>query len=83
MYAPCRNMADEGKSWRVKVIWTLLVLFGMGLAVYQISDRIGYYLHYPTTSDLNIEHNDEIRFPQLTICNENMFEKTVAEALGI
>ena len=31
-----------------KVVWTMLLLFGTGFMVFQIYDRISYYLAYPT-----------------------------------
>ena len=33
--------------------------------------RIGHYLQYPKSTDIEVVRNDTLSFPQVTICNEN------------
>ena len=65
-----------------KLIWITLVLLGIGFMIYQIQDRIDYYLSRPTSADYRITYNDSIVFPTVTICNENMALEKNADALG-
>lgn len=66
-----------------KAVWLTLVLFGMGFMIYQINDRVLYYLEWPTTVDLRVRYNSTLRFPTVTICNENKMRKSAAHDLGI
>jgi len=66
-----------------KAVWLILVLFGMGFMIYQINDRVLYYLEWPTTVDLRVKYNSTLRFPTVTICNENKMRKQAAIDLGI
>lgn len=77
-----RYTVDSRKPWYTKMTWVLLVLFGIGLALYQIQDRIAYYLQRPTAVNVDIENNAMIDFPQVTICNENTIELETAQRLG-
>lgn len=62
-----------------RFVWLVLVLGGLAMAVYQIQDRVSYYLSKPTTSDVHVINNQSIPFPVVTICNYNAFMKS---ALG-
>jgi hypothetical protein len=59
-----------------------MVLFGFGLAFYQIQDRISFYLMRPTAANMDIQNNAVIDFPQVTVCNENTVLSNVAQRLG-
>ena len=50
--------------------------------LYQIQDRISYYLTRPTSVNFNVNYNDSVVFPTITICNENTVVKNKAEAMG-
>ena len=63
-------------------MWVLLVLLGIVLAFVQIQERLNYFLQYPTTSTAIVNSNKEIRFPQVTFCNENQMKKSVAKKAG-
>jgi len=77
-----RYVFDPNRSWYRKLIWILLILFGVGLACYQIQDRISNYLKFPTATTVNILQANELRFPQVTICNENFVNKSAADKYG-
>lgn len=77
-----RQSMDIERHWLVRIVWGLLVLTGIGLAAYQIEARIAYYVSYPTSTDVNVKLASIVRFPQVTICNENKYRKSVAKKLG-
>src|SRR6218665_415684 len=58
-----------------KVVWTLLLLFGTGFMVFQMYDRISYYLSYPTVVKYRVAYNQSLRFPTVTICSESLASK--------
>jgi ABC-type nickel/cobalt efflux system permease component RcnA len=82
VYKSRRYTVDNRKPWITKIVWLLLVLFGIGLALYQIENRIAYYVQRPTAAKVDIENNAMLKFPQVTICNENLMTLSAAERLG-
>ena len=77
-----RYIADRNQSMIRRLSWAVLITFGFGFAVYQINDRIQFYLSFSTTTDIEMVQADQLEFPQVTICNENPVRKSVAEDLG-
>ena len=77
-----RRLMDDSITIIQKLIWITLVLFGMGLSIYQIMDRIIYYRSYPTSSDVKITQATSLRFPQVTFCNENLVKLSAMSPLG-
>jgi hypothetical protein len=73
---------DDNKSWAAKLMWMLLIIFGTGLAAYQVHNRIAYYVQTPTAANIDIKNHAEINFPQVTLCNENTMSRSVATYLG-
>ena len=65
-----------------KIIWTMLLLFGTGFMVYQIYDRITYYLMYPTFANYQVAYNRSLRFPSVTICSEVLISKKSFISMG-
>jgi|SRR6218665_1220534 len=65
-----------------KVVWTLLLLFGVGFMVFQMYDRISYYLTYPTVVSYRVAYNQSLRFPTVTICTEILVSKKAFLSLG-
>src|ERR1043165_2374130 len=59
-----------------KVVWTLLLVFGTGFMVFQIYDRISYYLAYPTIVNYQVAYNRSLRFPKVSICSDAIISKT-------
>jgi hypothetical protein len=63
--------------------WLILVLFGFGFCAFQIIDRVQYYMRRPTIANIKITHVQQLRFPTVTICNENRILKSkLLSALG-
>jgi len=63
-------------------VWVLLLLAGAAFTTFQIQDRIRYFLTRPVSVSLRMEHADEIRFPTVTICNENRVSYSAAAYNG-
>ena len=56
-----------------RVFWFCLVLTGLSLFSYQVIDRVVYYTSYPVTVNVKINYNTTLRFPAVTVCNQNAF----------
>jgi len=77
-----RHLMNDSSTQMRKFIWIAFILFGVGLSIYQIRDRILYYRMYPTSSDIKITQANKLRFPQVTFCNENLLKKSSVNELG-
>ena len=70
-------------SYMRRAFWLVLVLFGIGFCLFQIIDRIQHYMDRPTSANIKINHVGKLRFPTVTICNENKVVKSkLLAALG-
>jgi len=58
-----------------KIMWTLLLLFGTAFMVFQIYDRVSFYMTYPTNVNYRVTYNRSLRFPTVTICPECLVSK--------
>lgn len=68
---------DTIRSPYRKAMWIILILLGFGLAIYQIQERIRFYICMPTSNDIQIvEPPGGLRFPQITFCNQNFQRKS-------
>jgi len=65
-----------------KVVWTMLLLFGTGFMVFQMYDRVSYYLTYPTVVSYRVAYNQSLRFPTVTICSEIVISKKAVLSMG-
>lgn len=63
-------------------VWTLLFLFGFVVMLQQIQERISYYYSRPTSAIVRIEQNRSLRFPSVTICNENRVSLAASQKIG-
>ena len=77
-----RYVANPSASPFRRSIWVLLLLVGTAFTTYQIQDRIRYYLSRPVGVNFRIQHAEEIRFPTVTICNENRITYSSASSMG-
>jgi len=74
---------DSHSSRARRLIWATWVVFGIGLAVFQIQDRILTYIKYPYNSKFEMISVDSLLFPQITICKEQWMMKSKVEELGM
>ena len=63
-------------------VWVLLLLSGAAFTVYQIQERVRHYLSFPVNVNFWEEHMEEMRFPTVTVCNENRASLAKMSALG-
>jgi len=77
-----RYVVNQSASMFRRSVWVLLLLAGAAFTAYQIVDRTRYYFSYPTNVNLRVEHVPEMRFPTVTICNENIITLSGATSLG-
>lgn len=76
------HATDRKRSRGRRYVWTIWLLVGVGLALYQIQDRTVYYLSYPYNTEFNVQNDKQLLFPQVTICKENWASKAKARELG-
>jgi len=50
--------------------------------LFQIQNRIRYFLSRPVSVNLRIQHVDQMRFPTVTVCNENRITYSAAAYHG-
>jgi hypothetical protein len=56
-----------------RVLWTTLVLTSLVSAIYFINALTVQYLDYPTSTSVGINADATATFPNITLCNGNMF----------
>jgi len=77
-----RYVANQSASMFRRSVWVLLLLAGAAFTAVQIVDQTAYYFSYPTSTNIRVEHVPEMRFPTVTICNENRITLSGATSLG-
>ena len=77
-----RYVVSQTASMFRRSVWLLLLLAGAAFTAQQIVDRTAYYFSYPTNVNMHVEHVPEMRFPTVTICNENKVTLSGATSLG-
>ena len=80
--AGVKYASDPSGFWGRRLVWFCLVLLGASLMTFQILGRISYFLSRPTDVDVEFTYDSQMRFPTVTICNENMVLKRVADEYG-
>jgi len=80
--AGLRYVVNESASVFRRSVWVLLLLAGTAFTTYQIVSRIMYYFSYPTNVNILVQHETQMRFPTVTICNENSITLSGARELG-
>ena len=77
-----RYVANPSASPFRRSVWVLLLLAGAAFTAFQIQNRIRYFLSRPVSVNLRIQHVEKMRFPTVTVCNENRIMYAAAEYLG-
>src|SRR6218665_31345 len=73
---------NNKSSMSRRIVWMIWLVFGFGLAVYQIQDRIIDYFSYRSNTEFQMRTAKELRFPQVTICKEDWMSKSKAKEFG-
>ncbi|XP_010186717.1 PREDICTED: LOW QUALITY PROTEIN: acid-sensing ion channel 1-like [Mesitornis unicolor] len=61
----------EGSLGARQALWALAFLLSLSVFLYQVADRIVYYLEYHHVTLLSEEDSPEMIFPAVTFCNIN------------
>ena len=77
-----RYVANPSASLLRRSLWVLLLVAGAAFTTYQIQHRIRYYFTFPVSVKIEEKYVEEMRFPTVTICNENRVSKSKATIVG-
>ena len=80
-----RHATDSRNSTSRRFVWVAWVVFGVGLAVFQIQDRVTIYLKYPSKINMRVitlDKTQKLRFPQVTVCSDNQINADAARKSG-
>ena len=70
-----------GKSRIRRLFWTVIVLAAAGSCLYNIVDRIQFFLSSPTSTTTTLVREESLKFPVVTICNLNMVRRSYLDNL--
>lgn len=62
------SRAILGKRPLIRGFWCAIFFFGLCMFLYQLSDLLGHYLHYPKRVTIEVVDRKVI-FPDITVCN--------------
>ena len=57
----------------IRILWFLVVITGVMLFTYQVTDRVIVYYQRNTNVDVVVKYFPSVEFPSVTICNQNKF----------
>ena len=60
-----------------KLVWAFFVLAGVSWFIFQSSKLLTKYFSYPISTKVTLEHESLSAFPAVTICNFNVFKRSV------
>ena len=60
-----------------KLVWAFFVLAGVSWFIFQSSKLLTKYFSYPISTKVTLEHESLPAFPAVTICNFNVFKRSV------
>jgi len=78
-----RYVANTSASSFRRCVWALLLLAGVAFTIYQIQGRIRHYFTHPVNVVIREEHVNNLRFPTVTICSENLVSLSKMSSLGM
>ena len=65
-----------------RVLWAILFLSGVGYVSFQCTRLVEEYLKYPVNTKISLRRESPIEFPAVTICNFNIFRKSLVDGSG-
>jgi len=78
-----RYVANPSASAFRRSAWMILILAGTAFTAFQVQSRIRRYFSYPVNVNYYEKHAEEMRFPTVTICNENRASSSKMSLSGI
>ena len=61
-------------------MWFIIVVIGVTLFIYQVTDRVIVYYQRNTNVDVAVKYVQSVEFPSVTICNQNQFRSVSSSA---
>ena len=61
------------KDFSFRFLWVVALLVAFGLVCYVIVENLIKYIQDPKVLGLDVDYNETLRFPAVTLCNYNMF----------
>ncbi|XP_014670949.1 PREDICTED: acid-sensing ion channel 1-like [Priapulus caudatus] len=77
-----RYVFDDDVSIYRRIIWGVLVACGLLYSFYQIGKSIHVYASRPVAVSIDLSYRDELEFPVVTFCNENVIKKSAMPQQG-
>ncbi|CAD5121661.1 DgyrCDS10151 [Dimorphilus gyrociliatus] len=74
---------SKANSVGKKVFWIIVLLFGLGMLTYQVTDRFIKYFNYPTVTEVEVPLATELPYPTITFCNLNPMRRSKLTEAGI
>ena len=73
----------SGRSKTRRAFWAIVVIIAAGACLYNIVDQMTFYVRSPTAISITqrVNHQGELTFPAVTVCNLNRFKRSVYESL--
>ena len=65
-----------------RILWFFVILIGVTLFIYQVTDRIIVYYQRNTNVDVAVKYVPSVEFPSVTICNQNQFRYRILLCLN-
>lgn len=72
----------SGRAPARRAIWALFLLLGIGWFSLQSFKLLTKYFSYPVTTKVTLVYEENAEFPAVSICNFNMFRRSVVKAKG-
>ncbi len=57
-----------------RMLWMMAVCSAVSVFIYLMIARLIYYYRYPMAVSLDVNYEESLPFPVVTICNQNMFK---------
>ena len=77
-----RHVVNRSTSVCRRSVWLLLIVVGAAMTTYHIQDRIRLYFRYPVNVNLYERRVKSMRFPTVTVCNENRLSLSKFTSMG-
>ena len=59
-----------------RLLWCVAVFLCIGLSIYEVSSAMTDYLSFPVNTAVKMNYPDNMKFPSVTICNNNQIRKS-------
>ncbi|XP_078379403.1 acid-sensing ion channel 2-like isoform X2 [Oculina patagonica] len=76
------NYMFSSRSLVRRILWALFLVTAMAWFSFESFKLLRKYFSYPVTTKVALEYEGTLEFPAVTICNFNMFNKSVVTAKG-